>query len=95
MLDSQFTNYALGVAYLALFAGVMNYIERRWNPPPPRGDYLNDPDDIPWVSPWNIFSTKKWTPAGIRFHERRVLFCAILLGLLFVGFLLRDGLRAP
>jgi hypothetical protein len=42
----------------------------------PKHEHLRDAKDLPILAPWNLFSREKWTPEGIAFHRRVLLFSA-------------------
>ena len=82
----------ISIVFLLGFVILSNLIHDRWNPKPER--YMNDPNGIPAVAFWNIFSTKKWTPEGVRYNERRMFFAffvalpVFLVGWLTLGWIL-------
>lgn len=78
-LDGSISSPVAGIAFFALFLVGANWLERRWNPQPPRERYLRRPDEVPLVAFWNLLSTEKWTDEGIRFHKRRMLFIPVAL----------------
>ena len=46
--------------------------------------------DWPFVAPWNMFSSRKWTPEVIRFHQTRMLFALLAVPMLVTSFILLD-----
>ncbi|MEO8200280.1 MAG: hypothetical protein ABI679_07160 [Gemmatimonadota bacterium] len=92
-LDGRIGSSATGfLVYVALFALVANWIERRRNPQPPPERYLRNPNDIPIIASWNIFSSEKWTEEGLTFHRRRLLFIPIALSAFGLGWLIVDSI---
>ena len=36
----------------------------------PKREHLRDSKSLLFISTWNVFSTKKWTDAGVALHKR-------------------------
>ena len=91
-LDGKIGSRSVFYVLLALLSGISIWLERRWNPQPPRERYLRNPDDALVIAFWNVFSSKKWTEEGLTFHRKRLLFIPMFLGAFFLEWLVIDWL---
>jgi hypothetical protein len=89
-LDGTINNMPVALTCLIGFVICGIWFERRWNPMPPPERYQRDPKRLPLVAFWNLLDESRWTPEGVTFHRKRMLFSFWTIVVFACGWLLLD-----
>ena len=76
---APWANYVL----LAWVIGAGIYAIARFGMVPKR-EHLRDQNSVPFMAPWSLLSSRKWTPEGVAFNRRFLAFVATV-GIVFVA----------
>lgn len=85
-LDGSVSNTIVLWAYVIGFVVVGNLVAAKVNPKPK--NYVRR--GLPVVAFWNVFSLEKWTPEGVRYHKRALIFAMPAVIAFVLGYVILD-----